>query len=165
MSNRSILAALWLALALPPAHAATRIYLMRGIIFGGPALQALGARLRAPGRIVIVGAWTDRDRFEADALSHPRDRIVLIGHSAGARAAADIADDLAARGIRARVIGIDPLLTNAAVNPGIDAVNFCDGCGFKMAGARNINVPSTQGHVGFVADPRVQRAVIAQVGR
>jgi pimeloyl-ACP methyl ester carboxylesterase len=151
------------------AQAATRIYLMRGI--GGrmfsSAMDDEAAKLRRHGAIVTVGDWTQWADFAADAAAHPNDRIVLIGHSAGAWGAAQAANTLAARGRRAKVVGIDPLCMAAEVDAAVNAVNFfstrCGLGGGEMAGARNIDVSGYgKDHIGIAADPRVQSRVLAE---
>jgi hypothetical protein len=144
------------------AQAATRIYLMRGLggllLSGG--MDQIGARLRRPGVIVTVGDWSDAGAFERDALGHRGDRIIVAGHSMGAKAAGEIGTDLKARGYDVKVIGIDPLLTAASVGAGVNAICFY-GQGFPMQGARSVFIASSYGHVGYAADPRVQARVIA----
>lgn len=148
------------------ARAETCAYLMRGIIFGGPAMQQLAAALRRGGvRVRGVGDWGDGGRFRDDALAHPHCVAVFIGHSQGARSAADAANEVQARGGRAGVVGIDPLLTGAAVLPGVAAVSF-NGGPMTMAGARNVDVSRYgDSHVGLIFDARVQAAVVAAVRR
>lgn len=155
--------ALTLAIAMiSSAHAATRIYLMRGLggLLLSDAMDQIGARLRRPGVIVSVGDWSDAPAFERDALGHRGDRIVVAGHSMGARAAGEIGTDLKARGYDVKVIGIDPLYTNAACGPGVNCICYY-GQGFPMHGAQNVFVASSYGHIGYASDPRVQSRVIA----
>ncbi len=145
-----------------PAHAATRIYLMRGLggLLLSDAMDQSGARLKRPGIVVEVGDRSDGPAFERDALGHRSDRIVLIGHSMGAYAAGEIGSDLTRRGYQVKVVGIDPLFTNASVAPGVNAICFY-GEGFPMRGARNVFVASTYGHIAYASDPRVQSRVLA----
>jgi len=163
-SLRVIAAAISLAVAMmTAAQAGTRIYLMRGL--GGALLSTgvdqIGARLHRPGVTVTVGDWSDAASFERDALGHRGDRIVVGGHSMGAKAAGEIGTDLHARGYSVKVIGIDPLYTGAAVGPGVNAICFY-GQGFPMHGAHNVFVASEYGHVGYASDPRVQSRVVAE---
>ena len=148
------------------AHAGTRIYLMRGLggLLLSDAMDQIGTKLHGRNRTIGVGDWSDAAQFERDALGHPHDRIVLIGHSMGAKAAGEIGSDLHRRGYSVKVIGIDPLFTNAACGAGVDCICFW-GQGFEMRGAHNVFVASTYGHIGYAADPRVQARVIAAVGR
>jgi pimeloyl-ACP methyl ester carboxylesterase len=148
------------------AHAATRIYLMRGLggLLLSDAMDQIGARLHGRGRTIGVGDWSDAAAFERDALGHPHDRIVLIGHSMGAKAAGDVGTDLKRRGYSVKVIGIDPLFTGASCGPGVDCICFW-GQGFEMRGAKNVHIPSSYGHIGYAADPRVRARVIAAVPR
>lgn len=164
-------AMLFAAVTLSHAYAGTRDYLFRGM--GGAMLSTdmdtIGAKLRRFGHVVWVVDYMMAPLVEKDASEHPRDRINLIGHSAGARAAADVANDLIRRGIHAHVIGIDPLCMAPAVVRGIDAVNFYGNrCPINpaltgaMTGAHNVDL-SAYGlwHIPFARDPRVQARVIA----
>ena len=161
-------AMLFVAAAMLPAQAGTRVYLIRGIHFGplfySDGMDQIGARLRRPGVTVLVGDWTDRPRFERDALGHRGDLIVIAGHSMGAKEAGAMGDDLYARGYRVKVVMLDPLLTGARTESAVSAVCFYDSipCG---GNARNVHLPSPLGHVGYPADRRVQARVIAAVGR
>lgn len=149
------------AAVMAQAQAGTRIYLMRGL--GGAllstAMDDTAAKLRRPGVTVMVGDFNDAGRFEQDVLAHPGDRIVLGGHSMGAWAAAEAACALAVQGRQAKVVGIDPLLTGAAVRCHAEAVNFY-GQGLPMPGARNVFVASRYGHIRYASDPNVQARVI-----
>ena len=164
--RRCALAMLFAVMMISHAHAATRIYLMRGLggLLLSDAMDQIGAKLHGRGRTIGVGDWSDAAAFECDALGHRGDRIVVIGHSMGAKAAGDIGTDLKLRGYAVKVIGIDPLFTNAACGPGVDCICFW-GQGFEMRGARNVHIPSSYGHIGYASDPRVQARVIAAVGR
>jgi len=65
-------------------------------LFVGTGLATIAWRLRERGYIVAYGS-SIRDRaFAADACAHPADRIVLIGRSSGAEAAAQVATEAAA---------------------------------------------------------------------
>ena len=150
------------AVMFSPAHAGTRVYLMRGMLGLSPGLDAVAAMLRAGGAVVMVGDAGERTAFEADAARHPRADIVFGGHSLGAYEATVAAAALAAKGVRVRVVGIDPLFTGAAIDPRIAAVNVY-GQGWPMPGAHNHFVASANGHVGYVADPRVQARVVAAI--
>lgn len=155
-------AMLFAAVTLSHADAATRIYLMRGLggLLLSDAMDQIGAKLHGRNRTIGVGDWSDAASFERDALGHRGDRIVLIGHSMGAYAASEIGTDLHRRGYSVKVIGIDPLFTNAACGPGVDCICFW-GQGFEMHGAHNVFVASSYGHIGYASDPRVQARVIA----
>ena len=143
------------------AHAATRVYLMRGLggAFISNSMDQIGAKLHGP---VMVGDWTDGPRFAADAQAHPHDRIVLVGHSMGAKAAADAAREL--RGMRVKVIGVDPLFSGATCVGVRDCICFW-GQGNSMPGARNVYIASTYGHISYALDPYVQSRIIAAITR
>ena len=150
-----------IALVCTNAHAATRVYLMRGLggAFISTSMDQIGKKL--PGT-VMVGDWTDGPLFAADAILHPHDRIVLVGHSMGAKAAADTARTLKASGIHARVIGVDPLFSGANCTGISDCICFW-GQGHSMPGARNVYIASTYGHIGYALDPHVQKRIIAAI--
>lgn len=147
------------------AHAATRVYLMRGLggLLFSDSMDQTAAKLHLP-IVATVGDWSDGPRFTLDARTHPHDRIVLVGHSMGAKAAGDAARELKDHGIRAKVIGVDPLFSGASCEGVADCICFW-GQGFTMPGAQNVYIISTYGHIGYAADPRVQSRIIAAIGK
>ncbi len=160
---RTAAAALLLAAMLSPAFAAPRVYLAGGLgcpLFTG-GLYQIAAKLAARGLRASVGC-----NF-ADALASARSGDVLIGHSYGALHAADAARTLRRRGIRVRVIALDPLWTpNAgATCAGVVRCICFYGQGLPMPAAKNAFVASSYGHIAYASDPRVQARVIAAVGR
>ena len=162
---RAVAAAVLMAIAtLSPAHAATRVYLMRGLggLLISDSMDQIAARLHRS--VVTVGDWSDAPRFTIDAQAHPHDRIVLVGHSMGAKAAGDVARELKVRGMHAKVIGVDPLFSGASCAGLSDCICFW-GQGFTMPGAQNVYIASTYGHIGYAADPRVQSRIIAAIGQ
>jgi hypothetical protein len=148
------------------ACAATRAYLMRGL--GGAFLSTgedqIGARLRRLGVIVMVGDWTDREAFVQDAMRHRSDRIIFSGHSMGDLEAFVAGAELRARGLKVRVVGLDPLCTGPRMTRGLDATNIWGNyCGLtqgSVAGARNVYLPGPS-HIGYPSDPRIQARAIA----
>src|SRR5438477_1818117 len=66
-----------------------RAYVMSGL-FGelSGTMSQIGDRLRARGVIVQVGSWVRESSYAADACTHRQDRIIFVGHSLGAMAAA-----------------------------------------------------------------------------
>lgn len=149
-------------LTISHAAAGTRVYLSGGIgcpLFTG-GLAQISAQLEARGIPARVGC-----NFPiGDILAHRRDRVVLIGHSMGDVLAVAAARELAAKGMRVKVIALDPLYTGASCVGVTECICYY-GQGWPMPGARNVFVRSSYGHVGFPADPRVQARVIAAVGR
>ena len=156
-----------------PGHAqdaaTTRVYLMRGL--GGRAtsggVDEIGMRIRqtSPDAVVRVGDWEEWPAFAADAAGHPRDRIVFVGFSMGAKAAGLAADRLAAGGAPVTVIGLDPYCVDAAVAPSrlVRAVSFyanTSGAAGRMAGAANLRVGEGLDHLAFPRSPQVQALVI-----
>jgi len=96
------------ALAQHAIPGTTRVYVMNGL-FVGTGLAAIAGRLRERGYIVAYGSYRQDRAFAADACAHPADRIVVIGHSFGAEAAARVATQAAACGARDVImIGVDP---------------------------------------------------------
>jgi hypothetical protein len=160
---RALCAAAAVALSVSHAHAATRVYLMRGLMELSPGLETIGEMLRARGAVVTLGSWMQRGAFVQDALAHPHDRIIFGGHSMGAQEAFAAGAQLAARGIKARVIGLDPLCTSPRMSPGISGVNIwgngCMGRPATVAGAQNVLIPGYS-HINYCTDPRVQRAFV-----
>lgn len=144
-----------------PAQAGTRAYVLNGL-FGAmltPAMSEIGARLRARGATVTVGAWWMAPALAADACAHRGDRIVIIGHSLGATAAAQLA--MAAKrcgALSVRVVGVDPPPTGARVN-GVPAVNFVGALGGTISGASNVPIRG-YGHIGIVNDHTMQARIV-----
>ncbi len=78
-------------------------------LFVGTGLATIAWRLRERGYIVAYGSYRQANAFATDACAHPADRIVVIGHSFGAEAAARVATQTAACGARdVTMIGVDP---------------------------------------------------------
>jgi pimeloyl-ACP methyl ester carboxylesterase len=69
-------------------------------LFVGTGLATIAWRLRERGYIVAYGSYKQAGAFATDACAHPADRIVVIGHSFGAEAAARVATQAAACGAR-----------------------------------------------------------------
>jgi hypothetical protein len=142
------------------AHAANVAYLSGGA--GCPlftsGLYRIAAALTARGFETHVGCSFPI----AQILARRRDNVFLIGHSYGAAHAGEACDQLAARGMRVKVIGIDALFTGARTHCA-GAVHIY-GQGYPMPGARNELVRSSYGHIAFTQDPNVQRRVLAAAG-
>jgi pimeloyl-ACP methyl ester carboxylesterase len=140
------------------AHQTTRVYLMRGLGELSP-FGRLEASLRAKGAVVSNWSWLSREWVVSDALQHPKDKIVIAGHSMGALEAFTASEELKARGLRVTTIGLDPLCTWPRATKGLVQYNiwgsWCWGQVHLVPGAHNINVPSTYGHIGYPADPKV----------
>ncbi len=104
--------------------AATRAYVMNGL-FVGTGLATIAWRLRERGYIVAYGSYRRANAFATDACAHPADRIVVIGHSFGAEAAARVATQAAACGARdVTMIGVDPVAPSE-VRGGVACGKFC----------------------------------------
>ena len=152
---RMICAALAVALSVSHAHAATRVYLMRGLLELSPGLSTIGDMLRARGAIVTVGSWMQREQFVRDALRHPQDRIVFGGHSMGDQEAFSAGAQVKG----SRVVGLDPLCTSPR-GRGVNIWgNTCLGRFATVAGASNVLI-SGYSHITYCTDPRVQRAFV-----
>lgn len=137
----------------------TRAYLMNGL--AGNAMEQIGEKLRARGAIVEVGSWTQADAFESEACAHRGDRIIVIGHSLGATAAARVATQARACGARnVTMVGIDPPATGASVPRGSRAVNFVGALNGSIEGARNVPVPGYD-HNAVVTDSAMQNRVVS----
>jgi hypothetical protein len=158
---RMICAALAVALSVSHAHAATRVYLMRGLAELSPGLSTIGDMLRARGAIVTVGSWMQREQFVRDALRYPQDRIVFGGHSMGDQAAFAAGAELLAHGLKVRVVGLDPLCTSPRTYGGGVNIwgNACMGHDAAVAGASNVRI-SGYSHIAYCTDPRVQSAFV-----
>lgn len=146
-----------------PHAPAVRAYVMNGLLgeFFTGAMSQIGEKLRARGLIVEVGSWTQEASFVADACAHHQDRIIFIGHSLGAVAAARAVAAAKACGVRrVSMVGIDPPNMDAAVPVGTHAVNFVGTLNASIAGARNVTV-SGLGHIAIVNDPAMQRRIVA----
>jgi hypothetical protein len=141
----------------------TRAYVMNGLLgeLFTDGMNQIAKKLRARGAIVEVGSWTQASTFVADACAHRQDRIIFIGHSLGATAAADAATRArACDARRVTMVGIDPPAIGAAVQGGARAVNFVGALNGSIAGARNVQVPG-YGHIAIVSDPAIQDRVVA----
>ncbi len=149
------------AVTLSSAQAATRVYLVRGLMGWLLApMSELAADLRARGAIVTRYEWTDVAAIMRDVCAHRHDRNVIVGHSLGVGAAAQAA--MRARFCGAtdvRVIGIDPPGNGAAVH-GVAAVNFVGALGGTLSGARNVAAPGYS-HIGIVSDTGMRRRIVA----
>jgi hypothetical protein len=142
------------------ACAATRAYVMNGL-YVGTGLATIAWRLRERGYIVAYGSYTQAGAFAADACLHPADRIVVIGHSFGAEAAARVATQAAACGMRdVTMIGVDPArpVTVSGVS---HAVNFVGEYRGTITGAQNIPVPGYS-HMGIMESPTVQARILSE---
>ena len=143
------------------AHAATRVYELGGL--GCPFLNPTASlALKIRGAVVQTGCYFNAGAFEADALSHRGDRVIVVAHSMGDVTGAAMTCDLVRRGMNVEMIALDALLTGASTRCG-HTVHFWQG-GYPMPGARNIYVASAYGHVGFPSDPNVQARVLAAAG-
>jgi hypothetical protein len=141
--------------------AATRAYVMNGL-FVGNGLATIAWRLRERGYIVAYGSYRQDRAFAADACAHPADRIVVIGHSFGAEAAARVATQVAACGARdVTMIGVDPAAPST-VSGVSHAVNFVGEYRGTIAGARNVPVPGYT-HMGIMESPAVQERILLEV--
>jgi hypothetical protein len=159
-ASRTIAALLAAAVLVMPvtAHALTRVYLLRGLGHLSPFRQ-LASDLRATGAVVTIYGWRQWDRVVRDALRHPRDRLVVGGHSMGDEAAFVAGAHILARGVPVRVIGLDPLCTFPRATPGLPAVNiwgsYCGSSPGTVPGAENIYY-ADRNHVHYPADPGVR---------
>jgi pimeloyl-ACP methyl ester carboxylesterase len=144
--------------ALAAEHQVPRVYLMRGLLELSP-FSTLVAKLKARGAIVTTWSWMQREAVVADALRHRGDRIVVAGHSMGDQEAFTAGAELKARGLRATIVGLDPLCTSPRATPGLSQINIwgngCMGRAASVAAAKNIYLPGPS-HIGYPADPRVQ---------
>lgn len=147
------------------AEAATRVYLMRGLLELSP-FGKLEAALRAKGAIVSNWSWMSREAVVADALQHRKDSVVIAGHSMGDLMAFAASEELKARGMRTKTIGLDPLCTWPRATKGLVQYNiwgsYC-GVAHTVPGAINIYLPSPLGHIGYPADDNVVRLFVRKV--
>ncbi len=156
----ALLAALTTDALTTQAWAGTRAYVMNGL-YVGTGLAKIAERLRARGDNVMYGSYTEADAFAADACAHPAERIVVIGHSFGAEAAARVATQAAACGARdVTMIGVDPAAP-AAVSGVAHAVNFVGEYHGTIAGAQNIPVPGYS-HMGIMESPAMQARILSE---
>jgi hypothetical protein len=140
--------------------AATRAYVMNGL-FVGTGLATIAWRLRERGYIVAYGSYKQAGAFATDACAHPADRIVVIGHSFGAEAAARVATRAAACGARdVTMIGVDPAAPSE-VRGVSHAVNFVGEYRGTITGAQNIPVPGYS-HMGIMESPAVQERILSE---
>jgi hypothetical protein len=137
----------------------TRVYVMNGVV-SGPGLQRIADRLRNRGAIVEVGSFLQESSFAKDACDHRDSHIVVIGHSAGALAAASLANDAHSCGARnVTMVGIDPPPFGAKVT-GVRATNFVGSFNGTIGGARNIPAPGF-GHMAILENASIQARVLS----
>jgi pimeloyl-ACP methyl ester carboxylesterase len=143
---------------------AVRVYVMNGL-FGElitNAMNQIGDKLRARGAIVQVGSWVEESSFVADACAHRGDRVVFIGHSMGAVAAAGAVSQAKACGVRrVSMVGVDPPATGSVVSRGAHAVNFVGALDAPIKGARNVPVTG-HNHIAIVNDPVMQKRIVTE---
>ncbi len=140
--------------------AGTRAYVMHGL-YVGSGLATIAGRLRERGYIVAYGSYTQANAFAADACAHPADRIVVIGHSFGAEAAARVATQAGACGAsNVTMIGVDPS-GPSSVSGVSRAVNFVGEYRGTITGAQNIPVPGYS-HMGIMESPEVQARILSE---
>jgi hypothetical protein len=109
---------------------------------------------RASGAALKARRFPHDRAFAADACAHPADRIVVIGHSFGAEAAARVATQAAACGARdVTMIGIDPAAPSE-VRGVSHAVNFVGEYRGTIGGAQNIPLPGYT-HMSIMESPAV----------
>jgi len=143
--------------------AATRAYVMHGL-FVGSGLATIAGQLRERGYVVTYGGYQQAWAFAADACAHAADRIVVIGHSFGAEAAARVATQAAACGARdVTMIGVDPAAPSE-VRGVAHAVNFVGEYRSTIAGAQNVPVPGYS-HMGIMESPAVQERILSEAQR
>jgi pimeloyl-ACP methyl ester carboxylesterase len=131
---------------------------------GDGAMNAMGAELQARGIAVTVGSYTQSSAFAADACTHGNDRIIVVGFSLGATSGAELANAAQACGVRSvRLVGIDPPESDAAVSPGVSAVNFVGSMQGTISGARNMATPGYT-HEGIINDRYMQARIVAAAG-
>lgn len=146
-----------------PRAGGVRVYVMNGFLgeLFTSAMSQIGDKLRARGATVEVGSFSQENSFVADACAHRQDRIVFIGHSLGAVAAAGAVRQAKACGVRrVSMVGIDPPNMGSAVPDGVRAVNFVGVLNASVPGAHNVPV-SGHGHIGIVNDPTMQNRIVA----
>lgn len=148
-------------LAITPAHAGTRIYVVRGLVGWLLApMNDIAAELRRCGAVVVMTSWTDGGAIAADACAHKADRIVLVAHSLGVPTAAGVIAQAKACGVRdISMVGVDPPANGASVRAA-RALNFVGTLGGTIAGARNIPTPG-YGHIAIVNDRAMQARIVA----
>jgi hypothetical protein len=150
----------FLAVGTQNALAATsRAYVMNGVI-AGPGMERIADRLRDRGVIVKFGSFLQESSFAKDACDHRDSHIIVIGHSAGALAAASVANDAHGCGAHnVTMVGIDPPPFGAKVT-GVRATNFVGSFNGKIEGARNIPTPGF-GHMAILENAVIQSRVLS----
>ena len=150
---------------LPPvqANAATRVYLIRGLLGWLVApMNQLATDLQAQGATVEMSSWTDIT-LATDACAHRHDHLVFVAHSLAGPMATVTAAAARLCGARVHVIAIDPVPGGQALNSPTTA--FIGPLGGTVAGAHNIRVQG-HNHIGMAEDEAMrQRIVTAVMGR
>lgn len=136
-----------------------RAYVMNGLI-AGPGLARIADRLRARGIVVRMGWYSQASDFAADACVHRGSHIIIVGHSLGAAAATNMANEVHRCGVRSvTIVSIDPPNIGAVVE-GVHAVNFVGAFNGHIAGARNISAPG-YGHMDILESPTMQARILS----
>ena len=136
-----------------------RAYVMNGLI-AGPGLVRIADRLRARGIVVQMGSYSQASDFAADACAHRGSHIIIVGHSLGATAAANMANEVHGCGVRSvTMVSIDPPNIGAAVE-GVHAVNFVGAFNGEIGGAHNISAPG-YGHMDILESPTMQARILS----
>jgi hypothetical protein len=142
------------------AHPRERVYLMRGLLnVFSTGMDTLGYELQQRNIEAVVGNHALSSSYASDAIAACKSgqisSIVLVGHSLGANAVVDMAEELKQAGVRvALVLTVDPVST-AVVPSNVHALkNFyiSDGVGHSVR--RSSDFRGSLENLDMKADPQ-----------
>lgn len=91
----------------PGAVAGTHVYLMRGLADVSTGLDTLARKLKKQGIAAVVDSYTTEKSMVERAIADNKGKpgpIVIVGHSLGADAGVDMAEDLRAKGLNVALL-------------------------------------------------------------
>lgn len=163
-----------------PLHPHQRVYLLRGFLnIFSLGMDQLAAELRQRGVEAVVANHTLSGVYANEAIRDCKagriSSIAIIGHSLGASAGVDMADELAQAGVKvALVVTVDPV-TPTAVPANVKTLKnfyFSDGVGQTVRRANNFHgslqnidmkADSGEGHISLANSARLHREVLGYV--
>jgi len=163
-----------------PVRPHQRVYLLRGFLnVFSLGMDQLAAELRQRGVEAVVGNHSLSDAYASEAAADCKagriNSIAIVGHSLGAGAGVEMADELGQAGVRVGlVVTVDPVsrtsvpanvrtLENFYVSGGVGQT-VARSSGFRGS-LQNIDMRAEpgEGHVALAGSARVHRAVLGLV--
>lgn len=170
-----------MSICLPgPAGAATRVYLLRGLMDVSTGLDALAARLRARGLASKVASYSDVGSFTNEAIRDHRRRdacpVIVVGHSMGAEAAVGMAESLKGAGVPvALLVSFSPAYSRSVPTNVARTINYFQSnstiwanrltASGKKSVVRNIDLAKDAGidHFNMEKSPKIRSQVLSRI--